>query len=181
MYFFSPPAPSVLDIAVNHHSSSLFPIKVPPKPKRLPVGDNMPVQTRSMTGGQELMASPNGPYAHLLHKPGGTIGEIGDRFTAGNMSHTGAYNAPVGSFFEATGRERIIGPAYLQRGKVASAATGPRYSELASKKETYNPGTPWFGSQGSKRWHTEAAPPARFDVSSAYKTMFTSAPSEVGL
>jgi hypothetical protein len=141
----------------------------------------MPVQTRSMTGGQELMASPNGPYAHLLHKPGGTIGEIGDRFTAGNMSHTGAYNAPVGSFFEATGRERIIGPAYLQRGKVASAATGPRYSELASKKETYNPGTPWFGSQGSKRWHTEAAPPARFDVSSAYKTMFTSASSEVGL
>ncbi|KOO23768.1 hypothetical protein Ctob_000857 [Chrysochromulina tobinii] len=112
----------------------------------------MPVQTRSMTGGQELMASPNGPYAHLLHKPGGTIG-----------------------------RERIIGPAYLQRGKVASAATGPRYSELASKKETYNPGTPWFGSQGSKRWHTEAAPPARFDVSSAYKTMFTSASSEVGL
>ena len=95
----------------------------------LPRGSSMPPMTRSMA-----MA-------------GGKIGDIGDRFTAGNTTVTGAYYAPTGSFFECTGRERKIGPAFIT--SIQSVASGKRYSELSPVK---------VSTDRPRRWHTDSSP-----------------------
>jgi len=103
-----------------------------------------------------------------IHKPGGTIGEIGNRFTAGNMTSIGGYYAPTGSFFECTGRERKIGASYAaaDRRQIASVATGPRYSQMHKL-----PTSPWLQPAYATRWHTESLP-ARSDISSAFGNYF---------
>jgi hypothetical protein len=111
------------------------------------------------------------PTPTRIHTPGGTIGSVGDRFTAGNTTGTGSYYAPTGSYFECTGRERKIGPSYgfaSRHNGTGSVATGPRVSEL-----------PKYGwaFQGKTAMHTDRNP-VRRDVRGGFYN-FTGAKATV--
>lgn len=69
-------------------------------------------------------------YSKHSGAAGFKIGTIGTQYSPGNhVRHGGEYH-PKGSFFDATGRERRIGPTFLALSQHKSLAHGPRRSEL---------------------------------------------------
>ena len=64
---------------------------------------------------------------------GFNIGTVGTQYSPGNHVLSGGHYEPTGSYFEATGRERRIGPSYLATMQHKSFATGVSRSALPDR------------------------------------------------
>jgi hypothetical protein len=116
-----------------------------------------------------------GGYSKHSGAAGFKIGTIGTQYSPGNhVRHGGEYH-PKGSFFDATGRERRIGPTFLALSHHKSVAHGPRRSELpdhALAPTGFMYGRPHPNVPGTRTMmaHTEAPPQHSYNLRSLVHT-----------